>query len=169
MPSSKATDAATPSKATSAATAKSTKPTKATKATKSTTPARKRDARHLDIHFKRAYDTPDPSDGQRVLADRLWPRGLAKIKAHIDFWAKDVTPSTPLRQWFHQHPEQFDEFRQRYLAELAALDADHNATLSELRTRLSDGPVTLLTAAHRLEDGDAHTHLHVLRDFLESR
>ncbi|VVE86331.1 DUF488 domain-containing protein [Pandoraea bronchicola] len=148
MPSSKATDAAPPAKAST---------------------ARKRSTKPLEIHFKRAYDAPDPADGQRILADRLWPRGLAKIKAHIDFWAKDVTPSTPLRQWFHQHPEQFDEFRQRFLDELSALDADHNATLTELRKRLTEGPVTLLTAAHRLEDDEAHTHLHVLRDFLESR
>ena len=150
MPSSKVTDAAPPAKA------------------KSAKPARKQGAGHFDIRLKRAYDAPDPADGQRVLADRLWPRGLAKVKAHIDFWAKDVTPSTPLRKWFHEHPEQFDEFRQRFLAELATLDADHNAMLDELRTRLAQGPVTLLTAAHRLEDDAAHTHLHVLRDFLES-
>ncbi|AKM32854.1 hypothetical protein AB870_14290 [Pandoraea faecigallinarum] len=120
------------------------------------------------MRFKRAYDTPEPADGQRVLADRLWPRGLAKVKAHIDFWAKDVTPSTPLRKWFHEHPDQFDEFRHRFLAELAELDAGHNVMLQELRTRLTEGPVTLLTAAHRLEDDEAHTHLHVLRDFLQA-
>ena len=147
MPSTKATHAAPPAKASA---------------------ARKRSAKHFAIQFKRAYDAPDPADGQRILADRLWPRGLAKAKAHIDFWAKDVTPSTPLRQWFHQHSAQFDEFRQRYLEELAALDAEHNATLADLRARLVEGPVTLLTAAHRLEDGDAHAHLHVLRDFLAS-
>ncbi|WP_287496197.1 DUF488 family protein [Pandoraea sp. CB10b_02] len=129
-------------------------------------PARKRSSESPDIRFKRAYDAPEPDDGQRVLADRLWPRGLAKAKAHIDFWAKDVTPSTPLRQWFHQHPDEFDAFRKQYLDELAALDAGHNATLGELRARLADGRVTLLTAAHRLEDDATHTHLEVLRDFL---
>lgn len=146
----------------------STKTTHAAPSAKASA-ARKRIAKHLAIQFKRAYDAPDPADGQRILADRLWPRGLAKAKAHIDYWAKDVTPSTPLRQWFHQHPTQFDDFRQRYLDELAALDAEHNATLADLRARLAEGPVTLLTAAHRLEDGDAHTHLHVLRDCLASR
>lgn len=148
MPSSKTPDAAPPVKA---------------------NPARKRGAKLPEIRFKRVYDAPEATDGQRVLADRLWPRGLAKAKAQIDFWAKDATPSTPLRQWFHQHPEQFDEFRQRYLDELAALDAERNATLTDLRTRLTEGPITLLTAAHRLEEEDAHTHLDVLRDFLTSR
>ncbi|VVD71229.1 DUF488 domain-containing protein [Pandoraea terrigena] len=132
-------------------------------------PAHKHSAKRMAIRFKRVYDAPDATDGQRVLADRLWPRGLAKVKAQIDFWAKDATPSTPLRQWFHQHPEQFDEFRQRYLDELVALDAGHNATLADLRTRLTEGPVTLLTAAHRLDEEDARTHLDVLRDFLTSR
>ncbi|VVD59528.1 hypothetical protein PHO31112_00031 [Pandoraea horticolens] len=148
MSSSKATDAAPPTKAGA---------------------ARKRGVKPPEILFKRVYDAPDPADGQRILADRLWPRGLAKVKAHIDFWAKDVTPSTTLRQWFHQHPEQFDEFRQRFLDELAALDAARNAMLAELRTRLTEGRVTLLTAAHQLEDDEAHTHLRVLQDFLESR
>ncbi|VVD82250.1 hypothetical protein PEP31012_01160 [Pandoraea eparura] len=148
MPSSKTPDAVPPAK---------------------TSPARKRGAKLPEIRFKRVYDAPNAADGQRVLADRLWPRGLAKVKAQIDFWAKDVTPSTPLRQWFHQHPEAFDEFRQRYLDELAALDAEDNATLADLRTRLSEGPVSLLTAAHRLDEEDARTHLDVLRDFLTSR
>jgi uncharacterized protein YeaO (DUF488 family) len=131
-------------------------------------PARKGGGKPLDIRFRRVYDAPAPDDGQRVLADRLWPRGLAKAKAHIDFWAKDVTPSTPLRQWFHQHPDEFGAFREQYLDELAALDAEHNAMLAELRARLTEGRVTLLTAAHRLEDDATHTHLEVLRDFLEA-
>ncbi|VVE37635.1 DUF488 domain-containing protein [Pandoraea anhela] len=164
MPSSKATDAAPTSSALSAATAASAEPVHKRSKTRRAIQRTKR----LDIRLKRVYDAPDPADGQRVLADRLWPRGLAKAKANIDFWAKDVTPSTALRQWFHQHPEQFDEFRQRFLDELALLDADRNAMLADLRERLATGPVTLLTAAHRLEDDDTHTHLHVLRDFLES-
>ncbi|VVE64794.1 hypothetical protein PCA31118_01794 [Pandoraea captiosa] len=162
MPSSKAT-ATTRAKAHAAANDKSATPAL------TDAPAGKRSRAPFDIRFKRAYDAPDPADGQRILADRLWPRGLAKVKTHIDFWAKDATPSTTLRKWFHEHPEQFDAFRQRFLAELASLDADQNATLQALRTRVSEGTVTLLTAAHRLEDDEAHTHLHVLRDFLASR
>ena len=135
------------------------------------TPGASGRAKRADIRFKRAYDAPGPDDGQRVLADRLWPRGLAKANAQIDFWAKDVTPSTELRKWFHEHPEQFDAFRERYLHELAALDAERNDALAELRTRVKAGPVTLLTAAHRLVEHDTHTHTHldVLRDFLEAR
>jgi uncharacterized protein YeaO (DUF488 family) len=32
---------------------------------------------------KRAYDEPDPTDGRRVLVDRLWPRGLTKQVAGL--------------------------------------------------------------------------------------
>ena len=37
---------------------------------------------------KRVYDEPDPSDGVRVLVDRLWPRGLTKERAHVDMMAE---------------------------------------------------------------------------------
>lgn len=127
---------------------------------------RKRATANVSLAFKRVYDAPDPSDGTRVLADRLWPRGLAKAKAQVDLWAKDITPSTPLRQWFHQHPDQFGEFRDAYLQELKALADDDNAMLAQVRDLLANGHVTLLTAAHRLEDDEPHTHLHVLREFL---
>ena len=33
------------------------------------------------IKLKRAYETPDKSDGIRVLVERLWPRGVRKEDA----------------------------------------------------------------------------------------
>jgi uncharacterized protein YeaO (DUF488 family) len=36
-----------------------------------------------------------------VVADRLWPRGLAKARAHIDLWLKEVAPIDALRHSFH--------------------------------------------------------------------
>ena len=53
------------------------------------------------IEVKRIYDAPARGDGLRILVDRIWPRGISKEKAALDFWAKDVAPSTALRQWFH--------------------------------------------------------------------
>ncbi|MGE5855037.1 MAG: DUF488 domain-containing protein, partial [Syntrophaceae bacterium] len=49
------------------------------------------------IRIKRVYDAPGPEDGRRILVDRLWPRGLTKEKAKIDYWAKDIAPSNELR------------------------------------------------------------------------
>ena len=59
----------------------------------------------MSVMLKRAYEQPSDSDGQRILVDRLWPRGVAKAKARIDLWLKEVAPSTELRQWFGHAPE----------------------------------------------------------------
>jgi len=37
------------------------------------------------IKVKRVYDEPSSDDGVRVLVDRLWPRGLSKESARIDY------------------------------------------------------------------------------------
>ena len=63
----------------------------------------------MNVILKRAYELPAKSDGYRVLVDRLWPRGLAKVKAKIDLWLKEVAPSTELRQWFGHDPEKWIE------------------------------------------------------------
>lgn len=72
----------------------------------------------MSIRLKRAYDPPEKSDGTRILVDRLWPRGVTKQKAQIDYWPKEVAPSTELRKWFHHDPEKWDEFKVRYYQEL---------------------------------------------------
>ncbi|WP_280268518.1 DUF488 domain-containing protein [Nocardia wallacei] len=97
------------------------------------------------FRVKRVYDPAEASDGTRVLVDRLWPRGVSKQKAHIDEWAKDVTPSDDLRRWFHADPEHREaEFRRKYRAELAA-EAPRRG-LAQLRELAAQGPVTLVTA-----------------------
>jgi uncharacterized protein YeaO (DUF488 family) len=53
---------------------------------------------------KRAYDPPSPEDGLRVLVDRIWPRGLAKEKARVDWWARELAPSDALKRWFAHDP-----------------------------------------------------------------
>lgn len=111
-----------------------------------------------NIALKRAYDPPDEADGVRVLVDRLWPRGLTKKSAAIDEWAKNVTPSTELRKWFHHDPDHWDEFRRRYLAELK----DKGSELEELRKLAQAGPITLIYAAR----DTPHLHATILRDVL---
>ena len=72
----------------------------------------------MPIKLKRVYEKPNPSDGKRVLVDRLWPRGLAKQQAKIDEWVKDLAPSTELRNWYRHDPEKWTEFKKRYWKEL---------------------------------------------------
>jgi uncharacterized protein YeaO (DUF488 family) len=73
----------------------------------------------MEILLKRAYEKPDSGDGFRVLVDRLWPRGIKKADLHLDTWAKDLAPSTELRQWFNHDNKRWVEFRKLYNHELA--------------------------------------------------
>lgn len=114
-------------------------------------------AEHV-VRIKRVYDPPEPGDGQRVLVDRLWPRGLHKADAAIDLWLKDAAPSDELRRWFGHDPARWDAFRARYAAELA----ERPAALAHLHEMLRHGTLTLLFAAH---DGERNNAV-VLRDTL---
>ncbi|MGB8063434.1 MAG: DUF488 family protein [Candidatus Sulfotelmatobacter sp.] len=73
----------------------------------------------MTIAIKRVYEQATPTDGARVLVDRLWPRGLTKAKAALDEWLRDLAPSDDLRRWYHARPDQWMTFRQKYLKELA--------------------------------------------------
>ena len=95
------------------------------------------------------------------LVDRLWPRGVRKDALDMDGWLKDVAPSTELRRWFGHDPERWDEFRERYGAELDS----RPGSAQPLLDAMSDGPVVLLYDA---KDTD-HNQAIVLRDWLLSR
>lgn len=97
----------------------------------------------MDIRVKRAYRAARRSDGARILVDRLWPRGMSKERFRLDHWAKELAPSTGLRNWYDHDPARWDEFRKRYTAELDARPGE----VEELLARASEGPVTLLYAA----------------------
>jgi uncharacterized protein YeaO (DUF488 family) len=112
----------------------------------------------VTVVAKRIYEPRASNDGYRVLVDRLWPRGLTKAAAEIDEWAKAVSPSTELRKWYGHEPAKFDEFRERYRAELADADDD----LKRLRGLAKRGPVTLLTATADL----SLSHVAVLKELL---
>ncbi|WP_035846961.1 DUF488 domain-containing protein [Kitasatospora azatica] len=112
------------------------------------------------IRTRRVYDPPDPADGYRVLVDRLWPRGLSKERAALDEWAKDLAPSTELRHWLHESPdERAEEFATRYRAEL-----DTPGAREQLAALRAHGTLTLLTAN---KDPDA-LHAGVLAELLSS-
>ena len=106
-----------------------------------------------DVRVRRVYDPPDPADGQRVLVDRLWPRGLSKRAAALDEWAKAVAPSDDLRRWYGHEVDKFGEFRDRYGAELQA--PERADALAHLRRLAGSGPLTLLTATKDVEHSQA--------------
>jgi uncharacterized protein YeaO (DUF488 family) len=95
------------------------------------------------VTIKRVYEPAARADGTRILVDRLWPRGVAKARAKLAFWMKDIAPSPKLRVWFGHRPERFTEFSRRYRKELAP-----NGAVDELRKLARREHVTLLYAAH---------------------
>ncbi|MGH3814330.1 MAG: DUF488 domain-containing protein [Pseudonocardiaceae bacterium] len=99
----------------------------------------------LTVRVARIYDEATEHDGNRVLVDRLWPRGMSKSRAGLDEWCKQVAPSTALRKWYRHDAQRFAEFRRRYRAELAA--GEHATALAHLRELARDRALTLLTAS----------------------
>jgi uncharacterized protein YeaO (DUF488 family) len=116
----------------------------------------------MSVRVRRVYDPAEPEDGVRVLVDRLWPRGLAKDAARVDRWPKAVTPSTELRRWYHAGEGSYEEFADRYEAELAADEAAE--ALDGVRELVREGEVTLLTASKTPD----RSHAAVLARLLES-
>ena len=99
------------------------------------------------LQIKRIYEAPASSDGTRVLVDRLWPRGVSKEDAHLDYWLKDIAPSTELREWFGHKQEKFKEFSQKYTEELKSKTDD----IKQVKEFLKHKNVTLLYGAKNPE------------------
>jgi uncharacterized protein YeaO (DUF488 family) len=115
------------------------------------------------VKLKRAYEPAASSDGDRVLVDRLWPRGVRKDDAALDAWLKDLAPSDALRKWFAHEPARFREFRARYARELKSPAAEE--LLEDLAERAKRGTVTLIYAAR----DETHNNAVVLAHELERR
>lgn len=111
------------------------------------------------IQLKRAYEKPGRNDGQRVLVDRVWPRGVRKEDARIDDWAKELAPSTALRNWFGHDPEKWDEFKRRYFRELAG----QPERVEDLRARADGHRLTLVFGAK----DERHNNAVALKEYLE--
>src|SRR5690242_17879373 len=76
----------------------------------------------MPVKIKRAYEKPSAADGERVLVDRLWPRGLKKEESRIDHWLKNLAPSDQLRKWYHSS-DNWHLFKKRYFKELCTPEA----------------------------------------------
>jgi uncharacterized protein YeaO (DUF488 family) len=102
------------------------------------------------IRVARVYDAVGPDEGQRVLVDRVWPRGVRKDDPRAGVWCKDAAPSKDLREWYHHDAERFDEFASRYKSELR-----DSGALDELRNLVKRGSVTLVTATRDVDISQA--------------
>ena len=104
-----------------------------------------------DIKIKRVYDPSDNTDGMRILVDRIWPRGMSKEKAAIEYWARDLAPSTELRKWYRHDPDKWDTFRQRYFSEL---DGNQSA-VRQLVEFIGSNNATLLFSSREIKLNNA--------------
>ena len=111
------------------------------------------------IQIKRAYAPPSKTDGLRILVDRLWPRGIKKEAARLDEWAKDLAPTTELREWYGHDPDRWSEFQKKYKGELK-----HNEALQAFIEKYQQEK--LLTLVYATKD-EEHTHALVLKEWLD--
>ena len=116
------------------------------------------------LKIKRIYEKPEKSDGTRILVDRLWPRGIKKEDAHLDFWMKNITPSSALRKWFNHEPKKFEEFSKKYINELKGGDEASKEEIEKVLSLLKAGNVALLYAA---KSADIN-HARVLERYIKS-
>ena len=114
------------------------------------------------FRIKRVYEPAAKEDGLRVLVDRLWPRGIAKEKARVDLWLKEIAPSDALRRFVHGDPAKWDEFVTAYGRELTQEPAA--AAVTTLREKVRSQPVTLLYAARN----ETHNNAVALQKWLEA-
>lgn len=113
------------------------------------------------IHVKRVYAKSTPGAGQKFLIDRLWPRGIKRTDLQCDAWFKDVAPSTELRNWYHREPDKWEEFRNRYFAELDAKPESWRPLLEAA----AKGTITLLYSSRETE----HNNATALKEYLERK
>jgi len=114
----------------------------------------------VKIRIKRVYDKPARTDGRRILVDRLWPRGVSKTDAQVEHWARSIAPSDELRRWYGHDPDKWDEFRDRYFAEL---DANPQG-VAELRSKMDGSTVTFVFSSKETKLNNAVA----LKQYLEA-
>ncbi len=112
------------------------------------------------IFIRRVYNPALPNEKYRILVDRLWPRGIAKVKATWDEWMKDIAPSNEIRKWYHQDTSQWQEFKSRYIKELT-INKEMVRQLKSLENKF--GSITLLYASKNVEKNNAI----VLKSYLD--
>lgn len=115
----------------------------------------------MPVAIKRAYEKASPADGQRILVDRLWPRGVSKSRAKIHHWLKNLAPSNSLRKWFHGSAN-WPAFKRRYFKELSTDEA--TADLETLYRLVNEhAQVTLIYASADTQ----HNNAVALKELLE--
>lgn len=113
-----------------------------------------------EIKLVRIYDHQQPA-GYRILVDRLWPRGMSKVKAALDEWDKEIGPTTALRKWFNHEDDKFPQFKIKYRQELAQNEFTPKF-IQMVKDALKKGDVLFLYGAKNRE----HNQAVVLKEYV---
>ena len=113
------------------------------------------------IKLKRAYEKPSTTDGERILVERLWPRGMTKQAARVDLWLKEIAPSAELRKWFAHDTDKWAEFCKRYRSELK----QKTEMIDLLKRKAEATTVTFVYSARDTE----HNSALLLKQFVEKK
>ncbi|MFD1036952.1 DUF488 domain-containing protein [Virgibacillus byunsanensis] len=117
----------------------------------------------MPVTIKRIYEDVSNEDGIRVLVDRVWPRGISKADAELDYWMKEIGPSTDLRKWFGHDPEKYDQFKETYKEELSHGEQQEELERLKEITKDNNKDVTLLFSAK----DEKYNQARVLKDILD--
>ncbi len=110
-----------------------------------------------EIKVVRIYDHEQPA-GYRILVDRLWPRGISKIKA------QEIGPTNELRKWFNHEDNKYPEFKSKYIAQLKANPATA-AFIKDVKEKLAKENVLFLYGAKNKKYNQAV----VLKEFIDQQ
>ena len=116
-----------------------------------------------EIKLVRIYDHEQP-EGYRILVDRMWPRGMSKVKADLGEWDKQIGPTNELRKWFSHEDEKFPELKEKYIKELDENDFTPEF-IETVKDKLKSGDVLFLYGAKNRE----HNQAVVLKEYVESK
>src|SRR5688572_213998 len=94
----------------------------------------------MPVRTKSVYETPEPTDGLRVLTTNYWPRGIAKAK--VDVYKRILGPNRDLLRLFKAGEIEWPAYKEAYL-ELMAGDGQQSE-ISALATTARTDTVTIM-------------------------
>lgn len=116
------------------------------------------------IHTKRVYENTGSGDGERILVERMWPRGFSKDGERVSRWLKEVALTGELRRWFHETGD-FANFSRKYRKELQEREESREALDELTQIARSADKVTLVFASK----DEQHNSAIILKNVLASK
>ncbi len=105
-------------------------------------------------------DREEHNQAFKILIDGLWPRGVKKEA--IDLWFKSIAPSAELRKWYDHDIDKWQQFRNKYRAELDL----NSEVVIDLMQHIRDHERVLLLYSTKAQP---HNNATVLLEYLKEK